>query len=199
MAESVAKRPITDLTREATSKLGRAITTPLTDLPSRVAKRVSTKISPPNEVGSPLRGFMSGAVEGLGNQLTDMTSPLSLGMGALSGGAGALLSRGARSAARVAKPLMAPPPTFAAGRLPAEMVAVGDEAIHNAPRMLRMADEAANVRQISQANPQPMGSISNYGNQAPSRASDLGEKMTNLRKVREEAAIREGRKELGRK
>lgn len=51
---------------------------PTTELPSIYAKRLSSAISPINEIPSPSRGFLSGAVEGAGDLISGMTSPLSL-------------------------------------------------------------------------------------------------------------------------
>lgn len=60
------------------------ITQPLTDLPSRAAKKISNTIGPSesssNVPVSTARGFLSGAVEGAGNVVSDMTSPLSIAM-----------------------------------------------------------------------------------------------------------------------
>lgn len=66
------------------------LTSPMTDAPSRFAKGVGDMISPANQEGSMLRGFLSGAAEGAGNVVSDMTSPLGIASLA-SGGVGGFL------------------------------------------------------------------------------------------------------------
>lgn len=63
--------------------------TPLTDLPSRVAKVGADKIDEPELDSSfpRLKGFAAGALQGIGDLATRMTSPLELGMTLATGGA----------------------------------------------------------------------------------------------------------------
>jgi hypothetical protein len=73
------------------------LTQPLTDLPSRIGKKVSKSIGPdPSSSNVPIsmvRSVLGDTAEGVGNQLSDMTSPLSLVMAGLGlGGAKNLLS-----------------------------------------------------------------------------------------------------------
>lgn len=74
---------------------------PTTDLPSRGAKRLSDAVSPMDQEGSPLRGFISGATESAGRMADDMTSPLSLALMA----AGPLM-RGLSSGSKAIGPSM---------------------------------------------------------------------------------------------
>jgi len=121
---------------------------PTTNVPSRAAKQVSDWISPSNEEGSPLRGFLSGAVEGVGNLADDMTSPASIagtaaGVAPWMRGAKVLTNLGRINELRNAG--------STATHLPAGMIAEGGEAAYNAanaarstlPKMGRSADDIA--------------------------------------------------------
>lgn len=59
------------------------INTPLIDAPSRIAKDIADSIDKPQLNRSPIRarfeGFMGGATEGVGNLISEMTTPLSIG------------------------------------------------------------------------------------------------------------------------
>lgn len=96
------------------------LTRPLTDAPSRGAKRAANVIDMPrkgstsfdpnttlgkventaNIINAMVRGGLAGMTEGVGNVATDMTSPISI-MGALMGGAGA--KSGVNAASKVSK------------------------------------------------------------------------------------------------
>jgi hypothetical protein len=92
---------------------------PLTDAPSRVAKAAADKIDSPSLDRDPLtaklEGFKAGAVQGLGDVASSLTSPLNagltlLGLGGEAAGARGLLgiSRAARGAeAALSAPLVA--------------------------------------------------------------------------------------------
>ncbi len=74
---------------KAEPTLWEKLDTPLTDLPSRVAKVGADKIDEPelNSSFPRLKGFAAGALQGAGDLFTRMTSPLELGMALASGGA----------------------------------------------------------------------------------------------------------------
>ncbi len=59
------------------------LTSPMTDAPSRFGRSVGDMISPANQEGSMIRGFLSGAAEGAGNVASDLTSPLGMASAAL--------------------------------------------------------------------------------------------------------------------
>lgn len=81
--------------------------TPLTDAPSRAADFVANKIDEPSLDRSPLRakleGFAAGATQGVGDVLTQMTSPLDLALTALGLGGAKFAARGAQGLSRAAR------------------------------------------------------------------------------------------------
>lgn len=106
---------------------------PLVDFPSRLAKRGSEIISPHNEVGSPMRGFLSGALEGAGDLASSMTSPLSLGLTAM--GLPWTRSMGSipSSLGRIAETTMPKAGGIFSSMIP-EWAAVGEEGAFNSAR-----------------------------------------------------------------
>lgn len=74
---------------------------PLTDLPSRAGRYISEKIDPEHSTTG-VRAYTSAFAESLGDTVSSMTSPLSLGLTALTGGAGAVARTATSPAARAA-------------------------------------------------------------------------------------------------
>lgn len=203
MADTVAKRPQTDLAREAIRKIGSAITTPLTDIPSRLAKKVSDKISPPNQVGSPMQGFFSGATEGAGDLLTSMTSPLGLATSAYGSGVLGMapsLIRAAKTAKIASKGMRGPNPALMqpagtvrptpTGRMPGQSGRTSNSTVYHGLEPQTPAPYVSNpVAPLSEAY-RKGGAIKGQS----SRGAELADKMSKLKTARAEAAIKEGRK-----
>jgi hypothetical protein len=72
------------------SKAWHTISDPLTDLPSRVAKKAADYIDQPSLERSPtmarIAGFGAGALQGIGDAVSGLTSPINLATAALTGG-----------------------------------------------------------------------------------------------------------------
>lgn len=110
---------------KAEPTLWEKLDTPLTDLPSRVAKVGADKIDEPelNSSFPRLKGFAAGALQGAGDLFTRMTSPLELGMALASGGA-SIARRGGLSG-------------LSRGLEAANMALSGAEALHGAGEVIR--------------------------------------------------------------
>jgi hypothetical protein len=119
---------------------------PTTNFPSRMMQRASEHFSPPNEVGNPLRGFMSGAAEGAGNVMDDMTSPFSMATALLGAPWLKGLGRGVQSLGRLDELRGINP-----SQLPMDMIPQGAESIFNAARSGRLAEQATNLDDIAEA------------------------------------------------
>ena len=85
---------------------------PLWEGPSRAGRNLANRIDPPTGEGGRLRGFLAGSMEGAGDVLSDMTSPLSIastavGMGGAKRGISGIrnLGRGMRRAEQAAAPV----------------------------------------------------------------------------------------------
>jgi hypothetical protein len=83
-----------------------AISSPLTTLPSEFAKGVADYIDRPSLERSPMRarieGFGAGAIEGVGDLLSSLTSPIDLATTALTGGSSLALKKGLPQIAKLA-------------------------------------------------------------------------------------------------
>lgn len=106
----------------ALSRIWEAMSTPLTDLPSRIGRSAANLMDDPNAVpeenylspDNPLSGletfgrgvnknirqFLAGSTEGAGNLISSMTSPIDLGAAALSGGSSLAARAGLPTAAK---------------------------------------------------------------------------------------------------
>jgi len=51
---------------------------PLSDIPSRVSRKLANKIDPPEGKGGYLKGLLAGSITGAGDVASEMTSPISL-------------------------------------------------------------------------------------------------------------------------
>jgi len=89
------------------SKAWHSISEPLTDAPSRFAKSVSDYIDSPSLDRSPtsafIHGGIAGGVQGLGDVISGMTSPINLGTAALTGGASLAENAGMQGIANAAR------------------------------------------------------------------------------------------------
>lgn len=114
---------------------------PSTNLPSIYAKKAADAVSPNNQVGSPIRGFVSGALEGAGHVVDDMTSPIGIASMVAPWLRGAkpvesgILSLGRLAEARGISPSM----------LPSELISSGMESGYNAPRIAEAAKYAQGI------------------------------------------------------
>lgn len=86
------------------SKIWHGISDPLTDAPSRFANQVANTIDSPSLDTSPMmariKGFGAGALQGLGDTISGMTSPLNLATAAMTGGGSLAESAGLSNIAR---------------------------------------------------------------------------------------------------
>lgn len=138
-------------TPPARSWLGNAwdtISKPLTDAPSRFASSVAESIDP-RDTSSPsmLRGFLAGATEGVGDLLSDFTSPINLAGMALTGGASAAAKSGAGSLARIASRAATVPSALSAGHGVGEVVRPDASLTERATGLLEAVGGVAGVRQ----------------------------------------------------
>lgn len=75
-----------------------------------MAKKASEAISPPNQVGSPMRGFLSGAIESAGRMGDDATSPAGIAMSLLPSVGAARMVKMAGRMGKYETPLMSARP-----------------------------------------------------------------------------------------
>lgn len=89
----------------ALSRIWDAISTPLTEAPSRLADNISNYITTPELDDSALmakmKGFTGGAIEGVGDLVSSLTSPVDLVAAGLSGGSSIAARQGMKTPARL--------------------------------------------------------------------------------------------------
>lgn len=142
---------------------------PLTKAPSRLAKKAADKIDPPQGEGGRLRGFLAGALEGVGDLASEATSPIGMATSLIP--AARPLGRLARQSPlygiddtiRSSRRMMDESRALSRGmksegdvdlaelyeRLGPEFVPIGGEDIMNTVRRARMANEALKLKQVS--------------------------------------------------
>jgi len=132
---------------------------PLWEGPSRAGRNIANRIDPPAGEGGRLRGFLAGSMEGAGDVLSDMTSPLSIAS-LLTGTSGARrLVRGARSLSPYADD--AANLAEAYDRMGPEFVPIGGENISNALRGSRQLGELDKIRQIAEESERGVRAVRN--------------------------------------
>lgn len=114
---------------------------PTTNIPSKLAKKGSDYISPTNRVNSPIRGFLSGALEGAGKLGDDMTSPMSLAGLAIGASPWMRGSQALQSLGRVNE--FRPGIGIGPSELPADLISRGSESIYNTARNIPQAAKSA--------------------------------------------------------
>ena len=121
---------------------------PLINAPSRVGDYIADEIDPIDnrEDRGYVRPFIAGSLQGAGDVLSDMTSPVSIASSILGLGGFKRLS-GLRKFKRFERPGM---PSEAYERMGAEFVPRGEEEAFNAIRKTRAATENMNVSRMAE-------------------------------------------------
>jgi hypothetical protein len=118
---------------------------PLSTRPRKLADILANMIDQPTaEDRGTIKPFMAGALQGVGDLASDMTSPFSLATMALGGGAASRAMKGVQEAAPLVKRAIGP-----AIDLGAEFVAPFQRAGYNAKRAKGLAKEAEAVKDMS--------------------------------------------------